>query len=131
MKILVAEDELVSQRLLQRMLSGYGEVDVAADGKEAIGAFLSAVEKARPYDLIFLDIMMPEMDGQGVLKEIRKIEADIGVHGSSGVKIIMTTAFDDKKNVMEAFKFQCDAYLVKPIDKKKLEDQLQSLGFLE
>ena len=47
---------------------------MAVDGKEAIDAFRMAIEEARPYSLICLDIMMPEMDGHEVLKEIRRIE---------------------------------------------------------
>jgi two-component system chemotaxis response regulator CheY len=131
MKTLVVEDEFTSRRLLQRILSPYGEVDVAIDGKEAIEAFRLAMEEKLPYTVICLDIMLPEIDGQEVLREIRKVEEEKGVHGLKGAKIIMTTALDDTENVMEAFKSQCDAYIVKPIDKKKLLDQLQALGLLQ
>ena len=49
--------------------------------------------------------------------------------GSDGVKIIMTTALDDKKNILEAFRSQCEAYLTKPIHVKKLHGELSKLGF--
>jgi two-component system chemotaxis response regulator CheY len=67
-----------------------------------------------------MDIMMPEMDGQTAVREIRAMEESGGTLSSSGVKIIMTTAVDDVKSVMKSFKSLCDAYLFKPIDTQKL-----------
>ena len=72
--------------------------------------------------------MMPEMSGYDVLEEIRRLETDRGIHGLSGVKVIMTTALDDHESIMDAFGAQCEGYLVKPIDRNKLYDQLASLG---
>jgi len=97
------------------------------NGKEAITAFLSAHDNGELYDLICLDIMMPEMDGQKTLKEIRRIEEEKDIHGLGGVKVIMCTALDDRSNVMEAFKSQCDGYVTKPIDKQKLMEVIESL----
>jgi two-component system chemotaxis response regulator CheY len=109
-------------------LSPYADCDIAVDGAEALEAFTIATKEGQPYDLILLDIMMPEMDGQTVLKEIRRTEEEFSIHGSSGVKIIMTTALDDRRNIIEAFKSQCEAYLIKPIDKARLLAEIQSLG---
>jgi len=67
-----------------------------------------------------MDVMMPEMDGQAAVKEIRDLEASGGTLSTHGVKIIMTTALDDVKNVVQSFKSLCDAYLFKPIDTGKL-----------
>jgi two-component system chemotaxis response regulator CheY len=64
---------------------------------------------------------VPEMDGQEVVKEVRKIEEEEwGIVYPKGIKIIMTTALDDPHNVVTAFKSFCDAYLVKPITEEKL-----------
>ncbi len=131
MKTLIVEDDLTSRRLLQKILSPYGSCDIAVDGKESVEAFHLALEEKQPYDLICIDIMMPKMDGQEVLREIRKIEAERRIHGLSGAKIIMTTALGDKGNIMKAFKEQCEAYLVKPIDRKKLLKEIKNLGLLE
>ena len=73
------------------------------------------------YDLICLDIMMPGMNGQEALKLIREEESKAKIKGS---KVLMTTALDDSKNVMSAFKEQCDGYLVKPITTDKLKEKL-------
>ena len=128
MKSLVVEDNLMSRILLQKILAPYGETHVAVDGKEAIIAFRISIEEKQPYDLICLDIMMPEMDGHAVLKEIRKIEDADDSPGRDNVKIVMTTAMDDSKNVMRAFKAQCDGYLVKPFEKQKFFEELRKLG---
>lgn len=131
MKILIVEDEFVSRALLQRMVSTFGESDIAVDGKEACDAFRSAVQQENPYDLVCLDIMMPEMNGQEVLKEIREIENANEIQGSDRTKVIMTTALNDSKNVMEAFREQCDGYLVKPIDNNRLASLLAELELVE
>lgn len=130
MKILIVEDEFGSRKLLQKFLTPYGMCDMAVDGEEAVEAFAIALDENEPYDLICLDIMLPKKDGQQVLKEIREIEKGKGVFGSKGVKIIMTTALNDPKNIMEAFKSQCEAYIPKPITKQKLFEEMKGLGLL-
>ena len=131
MRTLVVEDDFTSRRLLQRLLAPYGDCDIAVNGKEAIEAFQMAWGKDRPYDLVCLDIMMTEMDGQEVLKQIRKLETERRIRVLEGVKIIMTTVLGDRENILRAFREQCDAYLVKPIDKEELLGQIRSLGLLE
>jgi two-component system, chemotaxis family, chemotaxis protein CheY len=130
MKILIVEDDFTSRLLLQTILSAYGECHIAVNGKEAIDAFALALEEGKPYQLICLDVMMPEVDGMEALKKIRSLEEEMGINSSAGVKIIMTTALGDPKNVIGAFKSLCDAYLVKPVNKSKLLDYLRSFGLI-
>jgi two-component system chemotaxis response regulator CheY len=127
MRTLIVEDDFTSRLLLQSFLSKYGVCHVAVNGKEAIVAFRAAQESGDPYDLICMDIMMPEMDGQAAVKEIRAIEEAGGTLSTNGVKIIMTTALDDAKNVVQSFNSLCDAYLFKPIDTGKLLGHLKDL----
>jgi len=130
MKTLVVEDDFTSRLLLQELLKGYGEVHVAVNGKEAVAAVEKALIEGAPYSLICLDIMMPEMDGQQALTEIRKLEEQRGTISTEGMKIIMTTALDDVKSVSAAYEQLCDGYLVKPIDKTKLTAQLRELQLI-
>ncbi|MBN2723066.1 MAG: response regulator [Deltaproteobacteria bacterium] len=129
MKILVVEDDYISRTVLIRQLSVYGECDVAVNGTEALLAFDEAWESQTRYDLICLDIMMPEMDGQEVLARRREKETERGVEGFDGVKIVMTTALGDKDNIIKAFHNQCEGYLVKPVVPEKLNSVMVELGF--
>lgn len=128
LKILIAEDELPHRRILQYMLEPYGSCDTAVNGEEAVDAFCESMQRGTPYDLICLDIMMPGMDGQTVLSRIRSSEEEAGVLLGNGVKILMITALHDSNTIWQAFRAQCDGYLYKPIDKRKLKDQLTALG---
>jgi two-component system, chemotaxis family, chemotaxis protein CheY len=127
MRTLIVEDDFTSRLLLQSFLSRYGECHVAVNGKEALAAFADSQDSGQTYNLICMDIMMPEMDGQTAVREIRAREEAEGVLSTHGVKIIMTTALDDVKNVVQSFNSLCDAYLFKPIDSRKLLDHLHEL----
>ncbi len=127
MLTLVVEDDFTSRLLLQTFLGQYGECHTAVNGREAVEAFHLARQTGRQYDLICMDIMMPEVDGQTALREIRSLEEAEGTLSTSGVKIIMVTALDSLKNVIESFKALCDAYLFKPIDTAKLLEHLKTL----
>ena len=131
MKSLIVDDDFFCRRILQAMLSSYGECHVAIDGKEALFAFEQSLAEEQPYDVICLDIMMPEMSGQEVLKKIREIEAKKNKLGNDSVKIIMTTALDDSENIKEAFRAQCESYLIKPISKAKLLKILTDFGLVK
>jgi two-component system, chemotaxis family, chemotaxis protein CheY len=127
LKILIVEDDFLSRSFLSKMLSEYGEIDIAIDGVEAVDAVKRACDAAAPYDIIFLDIMMPRKDGQTTLREIREYEESSGKSALENCKIIMTTAMGDAKNVMGAFGSQCDAYITKPFSKQTIDEQLRKL----
>jgi two-component system, chemotaxis family, chemotaxis protein CheY len=130
MKALIVEDDFTSRLLLQKLLAPYGESHIAVNGKEAVSAFRQSVVDNEPYDLICLDIMMPEMDGIAALREIRAAETRMGLMEGDGVKVIMVSALKDMKNVSAAYNEFCDSYLVKPVDKAKLIDQLAQLRLI-
>ncbi|ERP30861.1 response regulator [Chitinivibrio alkaliphilus] len=127
MKILVVEDEMISAMFLLEYLGEYGQCDFAATGKGAIKAVEKALKTSQPYDLICLDIMMPDLDGQQALIHIRDMEQTFDVPAGKGAKIIMTTALRDKTNVETAYKNGCDGYLIKPIEKEKLDLLLKDI----
>lgn len=134
MKSLIVEDDFTSRLLMQEYLKGYGPSHIAVNGKEAVEAAWVALVAGEPYDLICLDIMMPEMDGQEALRLIRKQEESAGVIGNKAPlrgKVVMTTTLDDTKNVMTAYYGLCDGYLVKPVAKAKLLDLLRELNLIK
>jgi two-component system chemotaxis response regulator CheY len=131
-KILIVEDEFISRTLLTEILSPYGVCHVATNGREAVEVLDRAYEKNFRYDLVCLDIMMPEMDGQEVLAKIRSMEDARGIGGVAATKVIMTTALDDSRNILEAFtQGHCEAYLTKPIDKERLIAHLRELQLID
>ena len=131
MKVLIADDDFVARRLLKAIFEPYAEFDIVIDGRETVQAFKLALEEDKPYDVICLDIMMPNMDGQEALKKIREIERETGVRSTDEVKVIMMTALDDPKNVVEAmYQGGATAYIVKPIDKHLLLERIRSFGLM-
>lgn len=131
MRILIAEDDLISRNFLHKFLSKYGDCDLVVDGLETLDAFLIALKDKEPYQLICLDIMMPKVDGVKTLKAIRDLEKQYGVTPAERVKIIMTTALAEAQLVKTAFDYGCEAYAAKPIDTKKLLEVMGKLGLLE
>jgi two-component system chemotaxis response regulator CheY len=128
MRILIVEDDFISRRLLCRYLEPHGECDVAVNGSEAVQAVRQSLEAGRAYDLICLDIMMPDLDGQEALRQIRNLEREKDTGSGSRMHIIMTTALEDNDNVSQAFREQCDGYVTKPVDKKRFLQTLVDIG---
>ena len=128
---LLVEDDFASRLLLQTFLSRYGECHIAVNGREAVEAVRSALERGERYDLICMDIMMPEMDGREAVRRARALEVEHGILSSSGAKIIMTTAVEDMKEVIRCFQELCDAYLMKPIDLAQLLSHMRSYQLVQ
>ncbi len=122
MKMLVVDDEFNNRLLMGRLLEPYGAVDMVIDGREALDAFLLAHAENVPYDLIFMDIMMPNMDGHQAVQAIRKREAELGIVSRHEVKVIMVTALDSPKEAMKSYYHDgCTDYVTKPITKQKID----------
>ncbi len=130
MKILIAEDDYVSRKFLYKFLSNYGDCDLTMDGKEAVEAFIMSLEGKSYYDLVCLDIMMPEMDGIKVLQTIRKLETEWEVGQENKAKAIMTTALNGSQEITSSYNSGSEAYAVKPIDTDRLLDVMDKLGLL-
>jgi len=127
MKFLVVEDEFTTRLILQKILGEYGEVHIAVNGREAVEAVKNSLQNNEPYNLITLDVIMPEMDGHEALKSIRNLEAHFEVTHANRARVIMSTALGDGKSIMSAFKEQCDGYLVKPIDRAEVMKYLKEI----
>src|ERR1039457_1055744 len=131
LRVLLVEDDFASRLLLQTFLSRYGECHIAVNGSEAVEAFRSAIERGLRYDLICMDIMMPEMDGREAVRQVRALEEEHGILSTYGAKIIMTTAVDEIKEVIQCFRELCDTYLMKPIDLAELRGHMKSYQLVQ
>ncbi len=130
-KFLIVEDEFTSRKVLESFLSSYGDYDIAVNGVEAIDAFKLAMRSGKPYDLICMDIVMPEMDGHEALRQIRELEIKYGVLPKNEVKVIMITVLSDPKNVVEAFyRGGATTYIPKPIDRGMFLQTLRNLDII-
>lgn len=129
LKIMIVEDDMVSRKVMYKILSKYGDCDIVVNGMEAIDAFMMATTEEDLYDLICIDIMMPKVDGIKAVKTIRDIEKTNKV--DKKVKIIMTTALSESKVVEDSFNAGSDAYATKPIDIDKLISVIQKFGLIE
>lgn len=131
MKILIVEDEASLQEMMQLYLADYGTCDIADNGMEALKAVEAAMVSEQPYDLICMDVMMPEMDGMEALKNIRRLEFKHFREGLPSTKVIMITAKNQARDLMNAYDAGCEAYITKPFDRKKLLEQMRQLGLLD
>ncbi len=122
MRTLVVDDDKICRSVLQHTLQPYGAVSYAVDGVSAVAEVARSLSENKPYDLITLDIMMPDLDGKLALKLIRKLEELFGV--IYGSKIAMTSAMDDKVSIIGSFRDQADLYFIKPL---KLDQVLGEL----
>ncbi|MGA7340104.1 MAG: response regulator [Terracidiphilus sp.] len=125
LRVLLVEDDFASRLLLHTFLSRYGECHIAVNGREAVEAFRSALERGQGYDLICMDILMPEMDGRAAVSQMRAIEQARRIEFNRGARIFMTTTLSSLKEVALCFRELCDAYLVKPVDLARLLSQMK------
>ena len=110
-RVLLAEDNPVNQRVMIALLAKSGvRVDVAGNGVEAIEAV-----RSRPYDLILMDIQMPELDGVQAARRIRELEGEMG-----HIPIIAVTAHAMKGDREKYLQAGMNDYLPKPINRAEL-----------
>jgi two-component system, chemotaxis family, chemotaxis protein CheY len=130
-RVLIAEDDLVGRLVLSRFLEGHAKCDMAVDGQEALHLYSESIGQGLPYELIFLDVMMPKMDGLKVLRAIRGTEAQKQVPGEYRAKVIMITALNDRETVMDSHDLGCVGFVWKPVDLVKMGKLLRDIGFME
>jgi DNA-binding response OmpR family regulator len=116
MKALLADDTPMIRRLIEIQLKKFGfEVSTAANGTEA----LVHLDNSK-FDIIMLDLMMPEIDGFEVLRRIRSQGPN------RGTPVIILTAFGDVNNVVKATSLGASDFLVKPVDQNVLREKVSS-----
>lgn len=128
MKVLIVDDEMVSRRKMEIIMRDYGECQSAENGNSAIRAFTEAIETGAPFDLITLDISLPDMNGTSVLSVIRELEKGNAVTVDRRVKVLMVTAHGDKELVMTSIAAGCDDYIVKPFTLETITEKLEKIG---
>lgn len=127
MKILIVDDELVSRRKMEKIMESLGEVTSTDLGAYAISIFKNALDSGSPFDVVTLDIFMPQIDGLQVLCEMRKMEESRQTPKEKRARIIMVTSKKDKTTVITAAQAGCNDYVVKPFDKLTIHKKLGTI----
>jgi HD-like signal output (HDOD) protein/ActR/RegA family two-component response regulator len=131
MKILIVDDEFVSRTKLKLIMENYGQCEAVEHGKDAIAIFHHAHFINEPFNLIMLDINLPEMNGIMVLSEIRRAEKYLTIPQSCRVKILMVTSYGDKDRIVASAQSGCDDFIVKPFNDDIIREKLVKLGIIE
>jgi two-component system chemotaxis response regulator CheY len=131
MRALIVDDDFYSRSFLEYILHPYAACDAAVNGEDAIMAFKKALEGGTPYGLVFMDLLMPVVDGPKALNEIREIEKDFGVADDACCKIIITSVLEDGEDTHNAMYLGgATSFLQKPVDEKSILTELERLGVI-
>ena len=126
LSVLVAEDNEINALLMRSLLTRLGHQPViATHGRAALESWLAAKSAGTPYDLVLMDVQMPQLDGIEVTKRIRAGEA-----GQPGLRtpILALTANALVEDRYACFEAGMDGFLIKPLDREKLEHALSGLA---
>ncbi|MBF0279996.1 MAG: response regulator [SAR324 cluster bacterium] len=129
MKILIVDDELVSRKKMQKIMENFGTCESKQNGIEAIDSFKKSLEFETPFQLVTLDVEMPEMDGTEVLFELRELEKKFQISKHKSAKILMVTSHSERDTVITSIQAGCDDYVVKPFNKDTIVQKMNGLGF--
>ena len=128
LNILIADDSRSMRELLVHYLKPQGHVDIAVNGVEAVDLFKRSVETGPRYDLVLLDVMMPEMDGLEAARHINDMQADLDERS----RIMVLSCLDDMEHITKAhYEVGVEVYLTKPFDLSNLLEAMANLGLIE
>lgn len=127
MKILIVEDEKVSQKKMEIIMSKYGCCSLVANGAIAVALFQKAWEEKAPFDIITLDITLHEMSGLEVLMKIRELEDTMKLSFPLKAKVVMVTSHADRDNINSCITCGANDYLVKPFSDETVSKCLRKL----
>jgi len=131
MRALIVDDDFYSRSFLEYIMHPYAFCDVAVNGEEAVMAFQKALEEKRPFSIVFMDLLMPVIDGPKALREIREIERDFGVDKASQARVIITSVLEDAEDTHNAMYLgEATSFLQKPVDEKSVLSELRRLGLV-
>jgi PAS domain S-box-containing protein len=126
LSILVAEDNEINALLMRSLLSRLGhKAVITTNGEEALESWLSAKSAGSPYDLVFMDIQMPELNGIETTKRIRNLEAGQPGRRTPILALTANTLVEDRYACFEA---GMDGFLIKPLDRDKLAEAIARLA---
>ncbi|MHC4871983.1 MAG: response regulator [Planctomycetota bacterium] len=128
MRILIVDDDYISRTKLKTILEEYGDCDASPTGEIALKMFVAAHKEKLPYNLITMDLSMPDVNGIEVVKRIRMWEKDNKTYESEfEAKIFMITADQEAKNIVNSFKSGCEWHIQKPVSPEKIREGIKEI----
>jgi len=132
LRILIVEDEPVNREFLLMSLRGFGECQAVISGEDALEALEAALDAGQPFDVVFLDIMLPGMNGLQTLEQLRALEVRHEIPERRHVPVIITTGLDDDRAASRAFiQGQAVSYMTKPFRPGQISGELRKLGLVK
>jgi CheY-like chemotaxis protein len=126
LSVLVAEDNEINALLMRSLLTRLGHhAVITTNGEEALESWLSAKSAGAPYDLVLMDIQMPQLDGIETTRRIRARETGEPGRRTPILALTANTLVEDRYACFEA---GMDGFLIKPLDREKLADALTALA---
>ncbi len=132
-KVLIVDDSDFQADMLASILEdmGISTITKAINGSDALKCFEEALLSGTAYSLVFLDIVMPEMDGQEALQRMRALEKKAGISGEDKTTIIMVTSLSSPTDMTTALiQGDCTDYVVKPVAESILKALLIKYGLI-
>lgn len=130
--MLVVDDDQLCRVILQGVLSSYGDIHFAKNGKQGLQQFQDAYEKGQPYSVVFMDLVMPEMNGWQAVLKIRELEARLNIHQKTKIVIASSKRYDKGGEILESFKEAgVDLFLEKPVASSHVDGFMMSFGYLK
>jgi two-component system chemotaxis response regulator CheY len=132
-RFLIVDDQEDVTLFMMRILSAQGECACTNDPHEAVELFKRQLKNGCPFDAIFMDIVMPDMDGHETAEALRRIEADYSVPAGNEAKLVMISSLSDVRNVSKSF-FKgglADGYLTKPLSAEGVRAELKKLHLMD
>ena len=124
MRSLIADDESTSLKKMELIMKSYGPCDLVGDGQAAVDAFVQAWADWSPFDLILIDQIMPNLNGDAAVLKIRELEKAKNVPEDKKVKVVIVTGNSDKDTVVTCIQAGCNGFMVKPFDRQMVESKL-------
>lgn len=127
MKILVVDDEYVALSRMVKLFSRWGEAEGATNAAQALEMAETALSEGTPYDIISIDIELPDSDGLELMNNLRVLEESKNRENPWFSKKIIISAKSKHDNIQKALALGCDDFMVKPVSLSTLEEKMKHL----
>ncbi len=128
LRFLIVEDDPTAGGLLRYILGQHGDCLLCESGKEGLATFRESWERGIPFDLVILDLFIPDLHGDEILRAIRALEAQRGIRDAANrCMVLINTASKDLSQMRQTLALEPDGYLMKPINVDFLIDKITTL----